>query len=288
MLHPILYKKTSTGAIQFWSISVSGNEIVTTYGQLDTDSPQVTVDVIKEGKNAGRANATSVEVQAEAEAKAKWTKQLKKGYVKTQAEAEAGTTDAIIEGGILPMLAHKFKEQGHKIQYPAYGQPKLDGIRCIAIKKGDEVTLWSRTRKPVKSVPHIIEAIKQIPGNFILDGELYNHEYRQDFDTIIELVRPDEPVEGHEKVQYHVYDAVLPVPFRDRSNWLANGIHLSMAGDPIVRVETHTVKCAADVDAFHELMLEHGYEGAMLRNSASPYVHKRSYDLQKVKTMVDA
>src|SRR5271170_2412359 len=286
MLHPILYKKTSTGSIQFWSISVSGNEIVTTYGQLDTDSPQVTTDVIKEGKNAGQSNETSAAQQAEREAKAKWTKQLKKGYVKTQAEAEAGTTDAIIEGGILPMLAHKYAEQGHKIQYPCLGQPKLDGIRCIAIKKGDEVTLWSRTRKPIKSVPHIAAAIAKIPGDFILDGELYNHEYRQDFDTIIELVRPDEPVEGHEKVQYHVYDAVLPVPFRDRGNWLAQTL---IPTDPtVILVETHVVKCAADVDAFHELMLEHGYEGAMLRNAASPYVHKRSYDLQKVKTMVDA
>ena len=287
MLHPILYKKTSTGAIQFWSISVSGNEIVTTYGQLDTDSPQVTTDVIKEGKNAGRANATSPEVQAEAEAKAKWTKQLKKGYVKTQAEAEAGTTDEIIEGGILPMLAHKYAEQGHKIQYPAYGQPKLDGIRCIAIKRGNEVTLWSRTRKPIKSVPHIAEAIKAIPGDFILDGELYNHEYRQDFDTIIELVRPDEPVEGHETVEYHVYDTANDKPFKERSQWVADALR-PLVGGPLVRVKTFRVDSADKVDGFHELMLEHGYEGAMLRNANSLYVNKRSYDLQKVKTMVDA
>src|SRR5271170_7319337 len=289
MTHPTLYKKTSTGAIQFWTITAVGNEITTTYGQLGTDSPQTTVDVIKEGKNAGRANATSVEVQAEAEAKAKWTKQLKKGYVKTQAEAEAGTTDAIIEGGILPMLAHKFSEHAKKIQYPAYGQPKLDGIRCIAIKKDDDVTLWSRTRKPIKSVPHIIEAIKLIPGDFILDGELYNHEYRQDFDTIIELVRPDEPVEGHEKVQYHVYDAVLPVPFRDRNNWLRDVLEKFWQEDStaLMYVAAHTVGGADKVDGFHELMLEEGYEGAMLRNADSPYVNKRSYDLQKVKAMVD-
>src|SRR5271156_1091146 len=166
MLHPILYKKTSTGAIQFWSIAVSGNEIVTTYGQLDTDSPQVTTDVIKEGKNAGQSNETSAAQQAEREAKAKWTKQLKKGYVKTQAEAEDGTTDAIIEGGILPMLAHKYSVNGvltkdaKKIKFPALGQPKMDGIRCIATKKNGVCTLWARTRKPIKSVPHIIAAIE--------------------------------------------------------------------------------------------------------------------------------
>lgn len=53
MTHPTLYKKTSTGAIQFWTISTKGNDIVTEYGQVGTDSPQITVDTIKEGKNAG-------------------------------------------------------------------------------------------------------------------------------------------------------------------------------------------------------------------------------------------
>jgi DNA ligase-1 len=290
MTQPTLYKKTSTGAIQYWQISAEGNAIITTYGQVGTESPQTTTDVIKEGKNAGRSNATTPEQQAQAEAKAKWTKQLKKGYVKTQAEAEAGTVDDVIEGGILPMLAHKYSVNGvltkdaKKIQFPAFGQPKMDGIRCIAIKKDGVCTLWSRTRKPIKSVPHIIAAIEAIPGDFVLDGELYNHEYRQDFDTIIELVRPDEPVEGHEVVQLWLYDTVNDQPFRQRTQWLKDNI---TPNDTLVLVETHVIKSAADVEAFKLLMLEHGFEGAMMRNADSLYVNKRSYDLQKCKDMVD-
>jgi ATP-dependent DNA ligase len=288
MTHPILYKKTSTGAIQYWLISAEGNQIMTTYGQVGTDSPQTTFDTIKEGKNAGRANATTPEQQAQAEAKAKWTKQLKKGYVKTQAEAEAGTVDAIIEGGILPMLAHKHSEHAKKIKFPCFGQPKFDGIRCTAIKKDGVVSLWSRTRKPIKSVPHIARAVETIPGDFILDGELYNHDYRQDFDTIVELVRPDEPVEGHEAVQYHVYDTANDQPFKERNDWLIDKLDRSYLFGIIVRAETHIVNSADEVEAFHELMLTHGYEGAMLRNADAPYVNRRSYDLQKVKKFVDA
>lgn len=295
---PTLYKKTSTGAIQFWTISVHGNSIITEYGQVGTDSPQTTTDVIGMGKNAGRANATNAAEQAGREATAKWTKQLKKGYVQTQAEAEAGTTDAIITGGILPMLAHKYSVNGvltkdaKKIVFPCMGQPKMDGIRAIAIKKDGVCTMWTRTRKPIKSVPHINRAIEKLPGDFfILDGELYNHEYRQDFDTIIELVRPDEPVPGHEVVQFWCYD----IPSEAKANierekdlqaLMAQAAEMGLK-DILVPVETHTVNSAADVPAFLELMLEHGFEGAMLRNILALYANKRSYDLQKIKNMVD-
>jgi ATP-dependent DNA ligase len=294
MTHPTLYKKTSTGAIQFWTISVKGNEIITTYGQVGTDSPQVTTDVIKEGKNAGQSNATSAAQQAEREAKSSWTKKKKKGYVDSIEAAEAGEVDDdVITGGILPMLAHKYSVNGvltkdaKKIKFPAFGQPKMDGIRCIAIKENGVCTLWTRTRKPIKSVPHIIKAIEAIPvSNMILDGELYNHDYRQDFDTIIELVRPDEPVEGHEVVQLWLYDTVTDQPFRLRTKWLKDTV---APNDTLVLVDTYEIKSAADVEAFKIRMLERGFEGSMLRNADAPYDNKvtRSYNLQKCKDMTD-
>jgi DNA ligase 1 len=293
MTLPTLYKKTSTGAIQFWTISAKGNEIITTYGQVGTDSPQTTIDVIKEGKNAGRANATSAEEQAKAEAKSSWTKKLKKGYVDTMEAAEAGERDAIIEGGIDPMLAHKYSVNGvltkdaKKIKFPAFGQPKMDGIRCIATKINGRTTLWTRTRKPIYSVPHIIKAIDALPvSDIILDGELYNHEYRQDFDTIIELVRPDEPVPGHEVVQFWCYDIVNDKTNLERDNQRRKLLPTGTTGT-LVLVETHVLKNAAEVDAFKELMLEHGFEGAMMRNTDALYKNGRSYDLQKCKDMTD-
>jgi len=304
--HPTLYKKTSTGAIQYWIISVVDIDppvIRTEYGQVGTENPQVTEDIIREGKNVGRANETSRGVQAHAEAKAKWTKQLKKGYVKSIAEAEAGATDAVIAGGALPMLAHKFKEHGHKIKYPALGQPKLDGIRCIAIKKGGVCTLWSRTRKPILSVPHIAAAVEAlIGGDLVLDGELYNHDYRNDFEEIISLVRPDEPVKGHEVVQYHIYDTINGDTNRQRSEFLrsifksmealtgTSTVGFTADGDFDVKwdetlqlVPTREIASASDVEPFYEEMRELGYEGAMMRNADGLYVPKRSYDLLKHK-----
>lgn len=293
---PKLYKTTSTGALQFWEIEVLHRTIVTTYGQVGTESPQTTHDIILEGKNAGRANATTAEQQAELEAKAKWTKQLKKGYVDNIQAAAAGLRDKIITGGIDPMLAKKYSQNGvltsdaKKIKFPCFGQPKMDGIRCIAIKKDGVCTLWTRTRKPILSVPHIARAIEKLDGDFILDGELYNHDYRQDFDTIIELVRPDEPREGHEVVQFWTYDIVNEQQYKDRKITLQKKIEEAMdkgLHGILVWVETHEVPDAASVPGFHELMLEHGFEGFMLRNADGLYVNKRSYDLQKVKEMTD-
>lgn len=289
-----LYKKTSTGAIQFWQIYTIGNEIHTEYGQVGTDSPQHTVDIIKEGKNTGRANATTAEEQARAEMQSSWTKKLKKGYVKTEAEAASGETDAVIEGGIFPMLAHKYSVNGvntkdaKKIKFPAFGQPKMDGIRCIATKINGVTTLWTRTRKPITSVPHIIAAIDALPiSDVILDGELYNHDYRQDFDTIIELVRPDVPVQGHEVVQFWCYDVVNDKTQIERDNERRK-ILAGHKGTTLVLVETHVIQNADAVNPFKELMLEHGFEGSMIRNTDALYKENgRSYDLQKCKDMQD-
>ena len=92
------------------------------------------------------------------EAQAQWERKLKRGYVQDLKSAQAGHVDAAITGGIFPMLAHTYRDHAAKIVYPAYAQPKLDGHRCIAMPSG----LWSRTRKPIVSVPHINAALKDV------------------------------------------------------------------------------------------------------------------------------
>jgi DNA ligase-1 len=221
-----LFKKTSTGAIQFWEISVDTSnlgfktvgEITTKYGQLGTDSPQQTLDIIKEGKNVGKANGTTPYEQAVAEAQAKWEKQKKKGYVESKEAAEAGELDDLIEGGIVPMLAHTFEKQGHKIKYPAYVQKKYDGLRMIAILKDGVCTLWSRTRKPITSLPHIIAEIEdRFEEDIVLDGECYNHKFKDNFEHIVHLVRQEEPDEECTDVEYHIYDTVNKDPFEKKN-----------------------------------------------------------------------
>ena len=50
---------------------------------------------------------------------------------------------------------------------------KFDGYRCIAVKRGQEVTLFSRHKKVLnKRFPGVVDALASLDGDFVLDGEL--------------------------------------------------------------------------------------------------------------------
>ena len=83
------------------------------------------------------------------------------------------------------MLAHDFTKTPVT---SGITQPKLDGIRMVVNTRG----LYSRSNKEIVAVPHIAEAladfIKDHP-TITLDGELYNHELKDNFQKITSLVR---------------------------------------------------------------------------------------------------
>lgn len=291
-----LYKKTSTGAIQEWRISIDYDPndnpiIVSNFGQVG-GKIQTSVESGIVGKNIGKKNETTPIQQAISQAKSTWKKQLKKGYCRSYEDGVNGVVDEIIEGGIFPMLAHTFSKQGHKIKYPALAQPKLDGHRCTSQNDDGSVSMWSRTRKPINSIPHIAKALEDkrllIFGRF--DGELYNHDYHDKFEELSSLIRQEKPAEGHENIQYHVYD--IPNP---KLTNVERATQLGLLGDmynsddfPIHFVETLVVNNEEELmDAF-EHFLKQGYEGCMVRNMDGLYVNKRSYDLQKIKEFDDA
>lgn len=289
-MFPVLYKKSSFAKIQEWSISVDGADITVSHGQVD-GAIQTATETIKAGKNEGRSNSTTPEQQALAEAEAKHTKQLKKGYVVSIELAKSGAVDeTVIAGGVNPMLAQKYRDHSAKIKFPCYGQSKLDGMRCIAIiKPNKEVTLWSRTRKPIKSVPHIVKELSKLScaDTVILDGELYVHRYKNDFEKIISLARQEKPAPGHEAIQYWIYDTVSTQGFQDRTIAVANLLK-PLNQDIIVTVPTYKLDNAEQLDENFAKFMEEGYEGLMARNALGGYENKRSYNLQKVKEMQDA
>lgn len=273
---PTLYKKTNTGAIQYWTILVSEGgmagkpaaSIQTEYGQLNTDSPQYTTDIIANGKNVGKKNETTPAQQAKAEAQSKWEKQKKKGYVESIASAEAKEVDALIQGGIEPMLAQAFSKHGGKIKYPCFLQPKLDGIRCIAIIDNGKCTLWSRTRKQITSMPHIVEELESVfcgDDVTVLDGELYNHDFKSNFEHIVSLVRQEEPDPRHKDVQYHIYDTISEPTYQDRYADLREIFEVYVF-DTCVLVETMLCMAEDGIEDAFDQFRSAGYEGAMVRN----------------------
>ena len=95
---------------------------------------------------------------------------------------------------IKAMLAHKYNED--KAHYPAFIQPKLDGVRCLFTAKG----AFSRANNQFMNVDHIEQALKPFFAKnptAILDGELYNHGLKDDFEKIISIVRKTKPTNEH-------------------------------------------------------------------------------------------
>lgn len=284
-----LYKKTTTGKIQQWTIRTQDNIIVTRYGQVG-GKLQVTTDTIKVGLNKGKANATTAIEQAVAEARSKFIKQKKLGYVLSLEQAEAGEVDAVIKGGLLPMLAHKYKDHKSKVTFQCAVQPKLDGLRAISYINGG---IWSRTRKEITKLPHIQKAIDSAFEMGIVhrfDGELYNHDLKDEFEQIVGAVTSKNQVsENAELIQYHIYD--IPdesKTFEERTELLQDLFRYIPEDSPLKLVPTIICNSEEEIMQAYEDFMEQGYEGAMVRNLNSMYKPSRSFDLQKLKVMEDA
>ena len=196
---------------------------------------------------------------------------------------------------IKPMLAHKYDPQ--RATYPAYIQPKLDGVRCTISAKG----AFSRTHKEFKNVDHIKKSLKAFFNDHpyaILDGELYNHDLRDDFEKIISLVRKTKPTDEHRKearklIQFHCYDIVSyngePIDwvYEYRREFLEN--HVSYKNFPIIRiVKANAVADHQEALNAHKCFLKQGYEGSIYRNQVGRYRQTRSYGLMKFKDFSDA
>ena len=94
---------------------------------------------------------------------------------------------------IKAMRAHKYNED--KADYPAFIQPKLDGVRCLFTAKG----AFSRANNRFMNVEHIEQALKPFFAKnptAVLDGELYNHGLKDDFEKIISLVKKKNPTKA--------------------------------------------------------------------------------------------
>ncbi len=191
---------------------------------------------------------------------------------------------------IKPMLAHKFDIKRVDYSKPVYIQPKLDGVRCLFTKDG----AFSRTGKQFMNVAHIqLELISFFKDNpdVVLDGELYNHDLKHDFEKIISLVRKQKPtaddrLEAKNLMQYHLYDFIdnKKTNYQNRMHQLACAdiYSNSIKHVPAYRVYKHEEA----LNMHHDAYLAKGYEGSILRLDG-PYKHGRSYDLMKFKDFSD-
>jgi len=197
---------------------------------------------------------------------------------------------------IKPMLAHKLDRDKINWNEPVWMQPKLDGVRCLFTKDG----AFSRTGKQFMNVRHIEKQLEPLFKDspwMVLDGELYNHDLKDDFEKIISLVRKQKPTKAHRKeaaetMQFHIYDYIdgtgskqrAAKPYKVRMD---NLVTSNIYSDSIRYVETKRVATPGMSMVIHQENLDNGYEGSILRSNTA-YKHGRSWGLMKFKDFQDA
>jgi len=188
------------------------------------------------------------------------------------------------------MLAHPVGKK--EFDKDSFIQPKLDGVRCYITKHG----AFSRNHKQFMNAQHITDELKPLFAKYphvVLDGELYNHNYKDNFNKIISLVRKQSPSDAERNeakvIQFHNYDIFMPETpdniFEHRNKSIKN-LHKEFKLQYCKTVETYHVQSDVTAKLMYDQFMKQGYEGAILRNN-KPYENKRSYNLQKFKEFHD-
>ena len=200
-----------------------------------------------------------------------------------------------------PMLAYPVSDKPIDYENVVYMQPKLDGVRCLIQSdsysdKGitlQTVTAYSRNGKEWKNIDHILEEL--VPfftkhPDVVLDGELYNHNFKDDFESIISMVRKTKPTDedryiSAQNVQFHCYDIIdTSKTYTQRRNFIVQNLPIR---DSIVGVFTQLVSSEREAKQVHKENLAKGYEGSIVRIN-DVYKCGRSWSLRKFKDFHDA
>jgi len=200
-----------------------------------------------------------------------------------------------------PMLAYPVSDKPIDYESVVYMQPKLDGVRCLIQSdsysdKGiilQTVTAYSRNGKEWKNIDHILEEL--VPfftkhPDVVLDGELYNHNFKDDFESIISMVRKTKPTDedrhiSAQNVQFHCYDIIdTRKTYTQRRSFIAQNLPIR---DSIVSVFTQLVSSDKEAKQVHKTNLAKGYEGSIVRIN-DVYKCGRSWSLRKFKDFHDA
>ena len=196
-----------------------------------------------------------------------------------------------------PMLAYPVCDKPIDYKSVVYMQPKLDGVRCLIQCDNGQVTAYSRNDKEWKNIDHILEEL--VPfftkhPDVVLDGELYNHIFKDDFESIISMVRKTKPTDedryiSAQNVHFHCYDVILPkyyeyFKYEHRRNFIVQNLPIR---DCINGLFTQLVSSEKEAKEFHKHSLELGYEGSIIRTN-DVYKHGRSWSLRKFKDFHDA
>jgi DNA ligase-1 len=315
---PTLYDKTKTGKIKIWNVRVESlwNEVAVVISHGEKGGKQtISSKDITQGKNIGKSNETTITQQAILEAGARWKKKVDAGMVDNESKIgkKINYFPMLAVTAFSPISPDVVNGTKKITTLPTIVllQKKLNGVRCLAVKKRNVVKLYSRRGK---EYTHITDVLTQhlnhkMMNGGIWDGEIYVHGWS--LERIAQAVKRDKSKVWRKKVLYHVKkreweEARWWVKTRNDTQRLeyhrydcpsvTHKAHYRIAtmallptSDLIKQVQTVEVNGDWDILRFwHDKWVREGYEGLIIRDPNEAYLwNHRDKRLLKYKEFFD-
>lgn len=270
---------------RFWHIQIfkKSNDIfiIKSYGLI---GGKVTKTNPKKIDNSSMKNKLSLAIT---QANFLWKKKKESGFYE-----ENNNIKTNINKFISPMKAHKLEDHYKKIIYPCLVQKKLDGFRCLANVKNNQIELYSKTMKKFYFLDHIkneLDKINCLNKNIYLDGELYNKKLSlSEISSIITIKKINKfNNKKSNKIYFFIFDMFdlknMKLTFIERFNFLKN-IFKNNKFKYLKLVKIVNANNFTKINKLNEKYIQDGYEGIIVRNMNGLYkLNSRSFDVLRTK-----
>jgi ATP-dependent DNA ligase len=179
-------------------------------------------------------------------------------------------------------------------------EPKWDGFRCLAFRKGSEVLLQSKSGQPLgRYFPEMVDALRQLPQKqVVLDGEIVIvRGGKLSFDDLLMRIHPAESrirkLSKETPASYLVFDLLVDEkgrllierPLSER--WSDLGKLFEAVRDHSIRRSPSTT----DIEEARRWMTElsgSGFDGVVAKRLEMPYMSGERTGMVKIKNIRSA
>ena len=234
----------------------------------------------------------SLAFQSASEQQEKWMRKILKKHLAIGVSIKSVNS---VRSGFIPTfdvaLAQKFdmkRVKGDRV----YVEPKLDGIRCLAVVENGEAKIFTRAGKLITNFDNTLGRELAKLGDGCYDGEIMSN----DFTDLMRQVYRKQNVDISD-VYLGLFDYIPLQEWKSKVGKLSCEERFKILGDRLRGRDLEYLRlivritCEADYDLIkehHDKFVNGGYEGAMIKDITAPYCFGRDWSVMKFKAFFDA
>lgn len=178
-----------------------------------------------------------------------------------------------------------------RVTYPVRVEPKLDGLRLIAMKKNGEVTFYTRNGTILETMPTIRQILTNASyDNIVLDGEAMGDDWNES----ASVVMSSKYKKDDSKMYFNIFDAMHVEDWIEQETTLVYSERCALVAEIVQKIDNKHIRQVPYIMAENEEVLKtffakcmnDGYEGVMLKTLHTTYEWDRSKNILKLKPCV--